>query len=430
MSNKSIDFRPTIKQYQALEYLLDNNTTHILYGGAVGGGKSFLGCMWIFLNAISKPDTRYLIGRSRLNVLKNTTLKTLKDILKDYDNLIDYHINMITNTITFKNGSEIILMDLFPYPSDPDYDRLGSLEITAAFIDELSEISYKGFEVLFTRIRYKLNEYKLTPKLFCASNPTQGWPKRFFYKPYKEGTLKDNIKFIPALPNDNPYIPETYIENLNKSLTPQLKSRLLKGEWDFDDDDYNIFNYEDIQQAFYNEVPEGETYISCDVANIGTDNTIIIIWKGLKMLKTYKYSKYDTQRIIKILKEKMNIYKCKIQNVIIDADGLGVGVSDGLKGCVAFKGSSAAVNKLYKNMRNECYFKLAELIQDVKFDMLYQDDITQELINTRIDDKKEIQLISKDQIKRNIGRSPDIADAIMMRMYYFIKKERQKTYVY
>lgn len=430
MTRTSIDFKPNIKQFEAWKYLTDKTTTHILYGGSVGGGKSYLGCMWIFLQSISQPETRYLIGRSRLSVLKNTTLKTLKDIFKAYDYIDKVNINNLNNTISFNNGSEIILMDLFPYPSDPDYDRLGSLEITAAFIDELSEISYEGFEVLFTRIRYKLNEYNLTPKLLCASNPTQGWPKRVFYQPWKDKTLKSHVKFIQALPGDNPKLPDTYIQNLNKTLTHQLKQRLLKGEWDFDDDDFNLFKYEDIQQSFYNDVKEGETYITCDVANIGTDKTVIIIWKGLKVINIYRYSKLDTPKIIKIIKEKMNLYKCKIKNVIIDADGLGVGVSDGLKGCVPFKGSSKAENKNYKNLRNECYFKLAEIITDIKLHIEYQDDITQELINVKLDDSKEAQLISKEEIKRNIGRSPDFADAIMMRMFYEIKTPRRKTYVY
>jgi predicted nucleic acid-binding OB-fold protein len=37
---------------------------------------------------------------------------------------------------------------------------------------------------------------------------------------------------------------------------------------------------------------------------------------------------------------------------------------------------------------------------------------------------------SKDEIKKRIGRSPDYADMIMMRMYYEIKRKKTKTYVY
>lgn len=142
-----ITFSPEPKQHLAWQYLHDKTTTQILYGGSAYCGKSYLGCMWIFLSCLQYPGTRYLIGRSRLNVLLRSTLKTFIKICKDF-NFIDYHINLQSNTIIFKNGSEVILLDMYAYPNDPNYDRLGSLEITGAFLDELSEISEIGFKVL------------------------------------------------------------------------------------------------------------------------------------------------------------------------------------------------------------------------------------------------------------------------------------------
>ena len=47
----------------------------------------------------------------------------------------------------------------------------------------------------------------------------------------------------------------------------------------------------------------------------------------------------------------------------------------------------------------------------------------QELDNVLIKDPdkdRKIQLVGKDEIKRKIGRSPDYADALMMRMHYAI----------
>ena len=35
----------------------------------------------------------------------------------------------------------------------------------------------------------------------------------------------------------------------------------------------------------------------------------------------------------------------------------------------------------------------------------------------------------KDKVKKTIGRSPDYADMIMMRMYYDIQRKKVKTYV-
>ena len=49
------------KQKETFRYLLDNNTTEILYGGSVGSGKSYVGCMWIIVMCLKYEGTRYLI---------------------------------------------------------------------------------------------------------------------------------------------------------------------------------------------------------------------------------------------------------------------------------------------------------------------------------------------------------------------------------
>ncbi|MGF7230041.1 MAG: phage portal protein, partial [Arachidicoccus sp.] len=62
----------SIKQTRAIDFLQDNSTQEVLYGGAAGGGKSVLGCFWILKSSLKYPGTRWLIGRSELVNLKKT----------------------------------------------------------------------------------------------------------------------------------------------------------------------------------------------------------------------------------------------------------------------------------------------------------------------------------------------------------------------
>ena len=60
--------------------------------------------------------------------------------------------------MTFWNDSVIIMQEMVDLPSDPNFERFGSSEYTIAFIDEVSEISERAIEVLFSRLRWRTAE--------------------------------------------------------------------------------------------------------------------------------------------------------------------------------------------------------------------------------------------------------------------------------
>ena len=112
----------TKKQTIALYALERPEITEVLFGGGAGGAKSFLGCLWIILNCLQYPDTRWLIGRSKLKALKQTTLMTFFEVAKILGLSADkdYNYNAQSGEIDFDNGAKVILKDLFLYPSDPN----------------------------------------------------------------------------------------------------------------------------------------------------------------------------------------------------------------------------------------------------------------------------------------------------------------------
>ena len=177
------------KQEHAVYHLKNDSITEVLYGGAAGGGKSALGCLWLIEQCLIYPSSRWLMGRSKLKTLKETTLNTFFEMAQELNIGKQFNFNAQSNIIYFKNGSEIILKDLFLYPSDPNFDSLGSLEITGAFIDECNQITYKAWQVVKSRIRYKLEEFGLTPKLFGSCNPSKNWAFKEFYQADKEGHI-------------------------------------------------------------------------------------------------------------------------------------------------------------------------------------------------------------------------------------------------
>ena len=235
------------KQSEAWHYLEDNVTTEILYGGGAGGGKSYLGCIWHIYRRTKYPGSRGLIGRAKISALEESTLVTLKNVAAKlgYVDGYDFTYNSQKHTINWRNGSKTILKDLFQYPSDPDFVSLGSTEYTDALIEEGTEITLKAFEIVNSRIRYKLQEFNIIPKCLITCNPGPGWIKEKFILDgnLKPIVLKDYQKFVQSLVSDNPDkdFVKLYTGQLNKITNEYDRLRLALGDWDAMPDALNPF---------------------------------------------------------------------------------------------------------------------------------------------------------------------------------------------
>lgn len=448
-----IDFYPTQRQAEALGYLLDDSTLEVLFGGAAGGGKSYLGCVFLIVMCQKYPGSRWLMGRSKLDSLKKTTLKTFFQVCRDFglQPEVDFKFNAQSNVITFVNESEILLKDLFAYPSDPDFDSLGSLEIAGAFLDEVAQITPKAREVVKSRLGWKMPDgSEVKPKLYMSCNPNKGFAYKDFYLPWSENRLPANLKFVQALPDSNKYLSKGRMSSL-ENLSGIERKRLLLGDWLYNNDPACLMEYDgivniftnshiligdvsDIQGTLYNGKQFKDKCISVDVARLGDDNTVIMVWRGLAVVEHRVLSKVTTDETANIVRTYQQVHGIPMSYVIVDADGVGGGVVDQLKGCVSFNNGASPLNKEnYQNLKAQCYFKLADVVNrnEVYFktdNSDTRDSIIEELEQVKrkdIDKDGKLSIIGKDQVKAVLRRSPDFSDAMMLRMYYLVKNTHQ-----
>jgi hypothetical protein len=373
------------------------------------------------------------MGRSKLKSLKETTLNTFFEQTTALGIASQFNYNAQAGVIYWNNGSEILLKDLYAYPADPNFDSLGSLEITGAFIDECNQITYKAWQIVKSRIRYKIKEFNITPKMLGTCNPAKNWVYANFYLKQKNGTIESDKRFIQALPKDNPHLPASYLESL-LTLDENSKQRLYFGNWEYDNDPAKLIDFEKIQNVFSNSFVEGgEMYISADIARFGSDKMVICVWSGFRVVELYTMNKSSITEIAQIIRDFAFKYKIPMANVIADEDGVGGGVVD-ILGCKGFVNNSKPMlvdNQIvqYQNLKSQCYFKLAEVIQADQMyincnDGAVIDEITKELEQVKrdkIDSDGKLTIVSKETVKQYIGRSPDYSDALMMRMYFCFK---------
>ena len=415
------------KQENAVYYLKDNETKELLYGGAAGGGKSALGCLWLIESCQKYPGSRWLMGRAKLKALKETTLNTFFELSSNLGITDQFTYNAQANIIYWNNGSEILLKDLFLYPSDPNFDSLGSLEITGAFIDECNQIVYKAWQIVTSRCRYKLNEFNLIPKVLGSCNPAKNWTYKEFYKRDRDNSLPNTKKFIQALPTDNPHLPKSYLESL-LSLDKNSKQRLYFGNWEYDDDPSTLIDIDSISDYWNpNHLKgEGNMYMTIDVARKGKDKTVFRVWHGWLVIYRYEIAKSGLDVVVRKAKELQLKYKVSNSNTIADEDGVGGGVIDFLN-CKGFVNGSRALNdENYNNLKSQCGYKMAqkivnrevgEICDNAEVKSVTSEEMEQ-VKQKDIDKDGKVALIGKDIVKQMIGRSPDEWDSIMMRYYF------------
>ena len=438
METRKIKIYP--KQRQALKILSDpsNNITELLYGGAAGGGKSYLGCIWLVKSVIDYPGSRWFLSREINKDIRESSLLTLFEIMKTKFDLtpgIDFKYKMIDSRIEFSNGSMIVLKELPYIPSDPECDYLGSMEYTGGFIDEAQEISKKARDTMKTRIRYKLKEFNLIPKLLETCNPGKNHLYDEFWKPYSKGEpLKKGRYFIPALVQDNPGISEEYVKALQDLDDESMKQRLLYGNWDYEITSNQLVLTQWLEnQIITNYNPNEKRYGAVDVAREGGDNTVASVWIGntlvwlekidVPIMGNVDISGAIAERLIQFYQQ----WSIGYEDIYIDAVGVGGGVIDAMRrqgwNVNSYKGGEGVKSNEqfteYKNLRTYSYWKFRIDLQSgiikIHKDCPYMEELFRDLTSHEYEiNDKMIILLEKEQVKRKIGRSPDYSDSVVM----------------
>lgn len=463
---------PSQKQFKAYQLLWNNTVSFLLYGGAAGGGKSWLGCEWLLTNCYRYPGTRWFMGRKELKRLMTTTYVTWHKVCR-YHKIpdTDWKLNGQYNYIEFiagnAKGSRIDLIDLDYKPSDPMYERLGSLEVTGGWIEEASEVEFMCFDVLKTRIgRYLNNEYGLHPaKILLTCNPTDGWLYRIFYKPQKEGVLPHDHAFIKALYSDNPFTREEYGKLLNKISDDKTRARLRDGDWEYASGDMSVMRLDAIIDLFTNPIASADMTrrITGDIARFGGDKIVLGTWRGWDL---YQLAEFKQQSLRKTKEDIRSISireQIPYSSIVLDEEGLGGGLVDELEGVLGFKGNRSPILRAddeiepmekmyqnlpasylkrnnYKNLRSQGYFMLGEKVNNHEMSISAEDltELQKQLIIEELQQIKRVetspdaplQIIPKEELHEALGRSPDYADMIMMRVLFDLLKVTPPSGVY
>lgn len=243
------EFDPTHIDYQRrvlndLNYNFDYSlgVHELLLSGSVGSAKSLLGAHCGLTHVFTFPRARLLLGREAMPDLRDTIytkfLEHLEGTVKDDGTTIregvDFGSSDYKCEIWFKNGSEIISRSWH----DKRYKRLGSLECSAAIIEEASENEgdhWTAIKYIRTRIG-RLPHITRNWIMYLTNPDAPGHPLYdYFQLAERQAGIKVGLKptrhvyFSNTF--DNPFLPSWYINQLKEDLDENMVKRLVYGQW-------------------------------------------------------------------------------------------------------------------------------------------------------------------------------------------------------
>lgn len=331
-------------------------------------------------------------------------------------------------------------------PSDPDFDTLGSLNLTHVVIEEVGEIVQKAKDVFGSRKdRYLNQRYGITGKVVLTQNPSQNFTRQEFYDPYKNLGAGDYQKwpigevyidglkrtayrcFVKSLPTDNPFLSLNYIETL-KRLPMQERKRLYEGNWDYVDDDDMLFKPELMDRATaYDWTPSDQPkkFFGVDVADKGKDKTIVSMMVDGVLTKQKRLqvdttgekpiSRLYAEELIKFAQME-GLTPQMARQIAIEGNGVGVGMRDFMRSLGWF----ISLYEATARSRSQGYF-------DWQLDMDSGDAKVDNNLETKAELRKQLSahsyemnerlepvVVNKKKIKEILGHSPDEADSAMI----------------
>lgn len=198
-----------------------------LLWGTVGSGKSLPGAWAVVFASLHYEKNRILIARKALPDLKSTIFNKILELLEGspLKDGIDYHVNMSTAFIRFKNGSEILSRSW----SDRKYKKLGSIEVSSALIEEITENDEQDQQA-YDYIKMRCGRLKHIPRSFilgiCNPDDPSHWVRKRFFD--RNSNL---IHTYESHLRDNKFLHDHYENSVRDGLDPMMAKRMLENEW-------------------------------------------------------------------------------------------------------------------------------------------------------------------------------------------------------
>lgn len=219
--------------YRKQKEFLDSRATFTAFVGGRGAGKSFIGAYKLLKEA--KPKRFYLVGGPTFQQLGDTTVRSFFQVgklLGMFDPHADKPIGRWNGSslhATLRNGAEII------FRSADNPERFRGPNLSGLWLDECSLYGRDAYRNAIACLREgdfgSIGEMGWQFATFTPKGKRH-WTYEVFGKPDPiTGLLPSNKCLIQARSAENPFLPETYCDEIRREFGPMLAPQELGGEF-------------------------------------------------------------------------------------------------------------------------------------------------------------------------------------------------------
>lgn len=355
------------------------------------------------------PNSLALIVRKEYTDLRDSTIKDFQ---------LYFGVSVDSNKeYKFANGSVI----MFRHGSE--LNVLKNINLSIAGIEQAEEFET---EEPFIFIRDRLRRANAPYHQLCIIGNVNGhnWIWRMFKNnPAEDYDLSEATTFDNA-----DVLPEDFIEDRRKLAieAPNHFKRFVMNDWEeMEADDY-VFTWVMLDASIkLNFIKQSlKRILAVDCARFGDDETVFTILenRSLKLWEETYIEEYRNKDLMWTVGRFIDLKREFDTDIhIVDDIGIGGGVTDRLRELNipvrAFIANEKAKNEeLFANKRSEGFFQVRKLVETNQLKILDNHRLIDQLLTIRYkyNSKGQKLILSKDELRKEGIKSPDMADALMM----------------
>lgn len=427
----------------------------LLYGGAAGGGKSDL-----ILGLAIREHRHSLLLRRTYPELEDSLILRSNEILQGYG-----QYNAAKHVWRLPSGGRIRFGHL---EHEKHVHRYQSAAFDLIAFDEVTQFTRFQYEYLLSRVRTTRSDQRC--RVVAATNPGgegndwvmerwAAWLDEGHPDPAEPGELRwyrrndegqevacarddpdaHSRTFIPAALQDNPYLGDTYRRTL-AALPEPLRSQLLTGDWaaGLTDDAYQVIPTAWIRAAMNRWDPTDQDgyplSLGVDVARGGDDKTVLARRYGPWFAPLEEHPGAmtpDGQSVAGLMALALaDGGQANIDVIGVGASAFDIAAGQGLpvtpiNFSVKSREWDASGQLRFVNRRAECWWRLREALRPIEpgetrepLALPNDPELLGDLRAPRWKMQSNgVQIESKEDIRKRIGRSPDKGDAVVLALH-------------